>query len=426
MDIWLSAYNTTTQGLNQFISQSTPDDRQKQFLTEKFNQLIGSVKLFMSLDQSIGFTDNHIVDSGLIRALFRYSNDTAIRRLKNELKDTLFNAADKIIYVYDNRVSKDDPESLIKGRFELTTKNFIHSAAFGNEANWNGVETYNDLVNNIPEYKHIFGFLIELLERIPKENIIANPQKPDTYGLMIEDNFDIEKNYFQDSPRLAIRTYLKEFADPAKRTRSNLYKHLETNLDSGSADAVKILFADQLYNRIAIEALKPKNYAFEEWNIFYGTREIFDKVYKPKKDEEPRDKLSISIERLYQKGKMFNFLASQNIQTISKIQSKVRSSLMDDTKAKENKRKFAKNIMWDLYNSERGDELNKAYTHASLDAISIVSDNLSLIKNFGFVVPSLKWLSEHGSTFKFFCLTTFNSDYRNLIDVFEHALSKDS
>ena len=110
MDIWLSAFNTTTQGLNQFISRSTPDDLQKRYLTGKFYQLIGSVKLFVSLDQSIGFTDNHIIDSGLIRGLFRYSNNSAIRRLKDELKDTLFNAADKIIYVYDNRVSKDDPE----------------------------------------------------------------------------------------------------------------------------------------------------------------------------------------------------------------------------------------------------------------------------------------------------------------------------
>ncbi|MCL5612000.1 MAG: hypothetical protein M1485_05530 [Chloroflexi bacterium] len=93
MDIWLSAHNTTTQGLKDFLSQSAPDDRQKQFLVEKFNQLIGSVKLFMSLDQSVGFTDNHIVDSGLIRGLFRYSNDTTIRRLRDELKDTLFKAA---------------------------------------------------------------------------------------------------------------------------------------------------------------------------------------------------------------------------------------------------------------------------------------------------------------------------------------------
>jgi hypothetical protein len=112
--------------------------------------------------------------------------------------------------------------------------------------------------------------------------------------------------------------------------------------------------------------------------------------------------------------------------TIEKIQSRVKSNFMDETKAKENKRKFAKSIMWDLYNSQRGDELNKEYTNASLDAVSIVSDNLSPIKSFSFVVPSLKWLNEHGDAFKFFCLTTFNSEYRDLIDVFEHALSKDS
>ncbi len=424
MDIWLSAYNTTSQGLNHFISQNSPDDIQKKYLIEKFNQLIGSVKLFMSLDQSIGFTDNHIIDSGLLRGLFRYNNDSTIRRLKHELKDTLFNAANNIIYVYDNRVSKDDPESLIKGRFELTTKGFLHSAAFGNEANWNGIETYSDLTNKIPEYKAIFDFLIELLERMPKENIVPNPQKRDTYGLMVDYHYDLEKSDFQEEPGFTIYSYLKEVKKPSERTRTNFYNYLENHLDSVTSDAVKVLFADQLYNRIAIQALKNK-YSFEEWNNFGGTQEMFNKVYKPKLQEQPKDKLQISIQRLYQKGKMFNFLASQNPETISRIRNKVRSSFIAD-ETEGSKRNLAKDIMWELYNSAHGDDVNKAYTDASLDAISIVSDNLSPIKSFSFVVPVLKWLNDQGKTFKFFCLTTFNSQYKDLIDVFEHALSKDS
>ena len=317
------------------------------------------------------------------------------------------------------------PKSLIRERLELTTKSrFLHSAAFGNEANWSGIETFNDLIDKIPEYKYIFSFLIELLEKLPKENIVPNPQKPDTYGLMLDYHYDLEKSDFQDEPGFTIYSYLKEITEPTKRTRTNFYNYLESHLDSNIADAVKILFADQLYNRIAIQALKNK-YSFEEWNNFGGTQETFNKVYKPKRKEQPQDKLQISIQRLYEKGKMFNFLAYQNLETILRIRGKVRSSLlMDETK--ENKRKVARNIMWDLYNSGHGDDVNKAYTNASLDAVSIVSENLSPIKSFSFVVPVLKWLNEHGKTFKFFCLTTFNSEYRDLIDLFEQALSKDS
>ncbi len=424
-NIWMSLWNTTTQGLNQLISQSAPDEIQKRYLKSKFNKLVGSLKIFLSLDQTIGFIDNNLIDSGLIRGLYKYKGDPEIRLLKDELKDTLLNAADNIFYFYDGRIEKDDPESLIKERFEKTVGKykFIHSAAFGNESNWQGIDSYHEFIKAIPEYKDIFGFLIDLLEKMPKENIIRNPQKQDTYGLMLDYYYGREKNNFQDQIGFYISNYLLDYKKPEDRTRSNLYDYADKSFHPETANAVKRLFADKLYNQI-VPWVTQSEYQFKPWDDFWGTKELYDKVYKAKTEDESSDNLRISIERLFQNGKAFNFIASQKPDTISDIRKSVRSYFVSDTK---NQGNLARNLIRKMYVSKRGDELNKSYTDIGLDTVSLVSTGLSQTMYISLVVPILKKVNDYRPEIEFMFLTLpwQDTEYNELIDIFEKALSKD-
>ncbi len=427
MDIWMSIFNTTTQGLRDFPSRSNPDSLQKDYLKEKFNKLIGSIKLFKALDQSFGFTDNHLIDSGLIRALFRYSNDSEIRRMKDELKDIFFASADKIIYVFDNRVTNDAPATLVRDRFNKTVgeahRSFIHSAAFSNENEWKHIDKYEDLIKSYPEYKHVFTFLIELLEQIPSENKIDNPIKEDSFHHRLEDMYQSKKGEFQDNVRFRIGEYFQEFKNKKTEShRSSFYDFMKPHLQEDAAIVLHRFFTDHTYNLLAPWELGGR-YSFEEWDAFSILPEGIPKVYKtpPSVDDNLLDKLYISIEQLSQKGENFLSLASQNIEIIEQIQADVRKELLKD---KPNTKKLAFNTLLKLYSAENPEEASDQIVDLVLESVPPIVSVMAKLKGWGLITPFLKEAHQKKRLVEFMYLSAFNTEYKNVTGLFDEILSQ--
>jgi len=432
MDIWMSAFNTTTQALTSLVSQKIPDENQKNYFKEKFNKLIGSIKLFVALDQSMGFTDNNLLDSGLIRGLYRYSNDPDIRRMKDEFQETLSYAADRIIYFYDNRVSNDKPVSLVKDRVNITTKvkegekkRFIHSAAFANENNWEGIENYDALITAFPEYKSIFHFFIQLLEKMPLENKIANPQKKYSFGRMLTSTYDSEKEYLHERIKYKIYDYLNSKNKHEDMDRSDFYRFMGDGLDPESNLALHRLFTDRIYNQIV--PWEESRFLFAEWDGIQSSPEDVSRIYKetPKSDANTKKQNFISVEQLYSKGKMFNFIASQNLEIVKSIHSTVRSNLLNENP--KNAGKIAHDALWRMYQSNQGEQINSPFVEAGIDTISEIADSVMPIKGFRFVTPILKkaYEARQRLVFEFMVLSPLiGKDYKEMIKLFEQILTK--
>lgn len=419
MDIWMNVFNTTTQSLTGLLSQSLPDENTKLYLKGKFNELIGSVKLFSALDQGMGFIDNNFIDSGLLRGLFRYGNDPEVRILRDETRKTLFDSAEKIIYVHDNRIEGKSPESLIKERFNLTRKaKMIPSASFGDEKRWEEITSYDDAISKIPEVKHMFRFLIELLERIPKENIVKSPQNAKSFGNMLEFIYKDESAFLNQEVSYKINRYLDEQSDPAKRDRSDFYKYAEKNFTHEEQAILHNLFTDRIYNQI-VPWESRSMYRFEDWGGFTALDQ--GKISLIYNLDKLGDETETAMETLFRKGKMFNFLARQNPTTIKSIRAKVRQwELTDPDDRPEN---FGKEILWDLYNSNDGDSLNKAYTNSGLNLIENIAQTFDKSKMLGVVVPKLHKINEIVKPIKFFYLTKRNEEFKATIELINNALS---
>ena len=419
MNVWMSIFNTTTQNLENHNRKNSVPANTKIYLKQKFNQLIGSVKLFIALDSSIAFTDNHLIDSGLIRGLFEYGEDSEIRRMRDELKDTFFIAAERNLLLFkDNRIKKEGPEAIVRERFDLSRKyNMIHSAAFGNEGNWEHIDNYDEITKELPGVKNAFQFLIELFDRIPKTNIIDNPQKEDSFGRSFEHLYEIEKGNFPRNISYLIEGFLKKYSVDLMRTRTKFYDYLkENNLGQTDQELLNRLFTDKIYNNIV--PLEAQSYNFADWGNYY----IFpkDDISRVINVDNTINKSFPKIDALFKKGEMFNFLASRKLSDINLIQDDIRSWMLSDSSKKV--RRKAKSVLWDLYQTEDGKIHNKDLTKSGLTIIQNLVESYSEA-TMGLVIPILKSAVNAFDWVQFLYLTKIDPEYKSTITIIDKVLS---
>ncbi len=422
MDVWMSIYNTTSQKLKEFNSDRNISLQHKSFLFGKYKELVGSVKLFLSLDQSMAFSDNHIIDSGLLRGLFRHSNDSKVRRLRDELKDTFFNAADngKLFYVYDSRISGGTKEAVVKDRFNLTVNDggrFLHSAAYGDENNWSSISSYDEIKKTLPEYNEIFSFLIDLLERIPKRNMVESKQKRTSFGEMLQERFEtLDKPLMQDNVVKIIGDFLLE--NPIdKRNRSAFYDFTKEKFLRKEDGILHRVFTDKIYNSVDRKELQT-DFSFEDWDRYDKfSKDELGLIYKAGKlpTSTGRD-----VEALFNKGKMFNFLASADLDTINEVRQSVKSFLL---MGRSNDKQVGKKVLWQIYTAHRGKQLE---TNLQMDlgtGLEIVKF-LAELNKIALQIPLIDVIIDNAQRLFFMSLTSNFGENKAIISTINKALSE--
>ena len=416
VDKWMGQFNTTTQSLNKWLSNNF-DMRLKNYIKNLFVILIGNLKLQIALDQRVILQDNHLIDSGLIRALFKYTHDPELNRMLRELKDLMFSFSDHFIYVHDNRVQGEKPEALVMERFNLTANpTYIHSASFGDE-NWTSIRCASELVKSFNEYKHIFRFIADFVDRMPNENVIANPQRDGIYLELLKTEYDNNKQKYHDYLSTQIRICLEKFSSDNKSlSRSELYLHFNDTLSANQATVAKRLIADSVHSYMVPASMESNNYSVDitELATIFSPSDL-DKVYKKeyiltnKKNSNPLTDLT-SADCLGNKQEAYLLIASLTVDEIRSFRSNIRSKKI----YRRDEGELTKKFLFDLFRvriKRRSNDIDKFKT-------ILASINVLPQEHISMVVPVQ--LIEKLS---FLYTTHFNKGWRDLATKVDLAMS---
>jgi hypothetical protein len=173
-------------------------------IIERWEYFIATLKLLFALDQNVCIKDNSLIDSGMFRCIYKYRKNQKYKRLYNDFWDLMKIGKDNIIYIYDGRIVKNgkDGRMLIEERFNNTcNSSFIHSAAFKDENNWDGISNAKSLCNTFHEYEEMFKELGNFLDTIDSNCLTDNPQNRSKYDFeeALRDRFlENEKDYREE------------------------------------------------------------------------------------------------------------------------------------------------------------------------------------------------------------------------------------
>jgi len=443
MSVWLGNLNTTSQSLNNFYS-SDSIDKIIPYIKQHFYSVISSIKLFYTLDLRMGIVDNYLIDSGLLRLLFRYRADDRIGRMLEEFTITIGKIAEnsKLIYFYDNRINKNLYTNIIQKRFDITVKSkekgskFTHSAAFRDEKNWEGIKNYNSLLNEIEEYKLINDFLQELISKIPKKYVEKNPQLPDSFGRILTKYYNTRKKihiFSNDFTNIMESYFMKFKGNFSKMNRSNFDIHLSEKYkgkDPKDITIIKRLFSDKVYNLIIPEeATNKKNYYnFETWYDFnIPNIENINNIYqmpigKPK--NLVFSDFPLSAKGLYMKNEIFRFIGTINIDRIEKMRKDIHESHLGEHFDKE-KGKILKSVLWAFY-LRKYKKFDNSFPKFNLNILKPLVEFIGKIyagDQFEVLIPKILNYSGIFHTFRFYSFIKFNKEWKELRKIIDYALS---
>lgn len=412
VDKWMGQFNTTTQSLNKYLCNEY-DRNFENYIRNLFTILVGNIKLQIALDQRVILQDNHLVDSGLIRALFKYGNYPEIGRMLRELKELMLTFGDHFLYVHDNRISNDNPDSLVLERFNLTANsNYVHSASFGDER-WSDISDEKSLKNELPEYKHIFLFLIDFVERIPSENIISNPQQDGIFIELLKTDYENNKNNYIDYVSTQLRICIDRFSnDRVSLNRSGLYSHFDNTLGRERSAVAKRLIADQVYSDMVPKGLESLNFRVDTTELAtIFTDQDLKGVYKEEVLMGEKNSIDLtSNDCLSNKYEIYLLVSSLTAEELKSLRNTVRSL----TIYQKDKDKIINKVLSEMYS------VYKARKSSSLNAFRDISASIKVLPE-GYVstiipVRALDRLS-------FLYTRHFNPGWKKLSEKVDLALS---